>query len=327
MRDVSLVVPVRNEERTIQGLIDSISLQTVLPREAIFVDGGSKDDTKKIIKDNIGKASFRIKLIELESAFPGEGRNRGVKESDFDLIAFTDAGIKLDRKWLEGLLRPIEEDSAIDCVYGAYEPVVDSFIKECSLIAYVPPKEAAGGKMFRTNFIASSLFKKKVFENAGGFPPFRAAEDKIFMDRVKSFGANIFYTDKAKVYWEIPDSIIGIFNRFREFSTHDILAGRSRDWHYSVFRLYGVMSLLLFLGFSINPLFLWGIAGLVVMRIAKILYRHRLDLKPQFFLDPKYIPTILLIVLVTDIAMFLGTIRYVMRYVKSAPIPKISKVR
>ena len=53
MKDVSIVVPVRDEERTIQALIDSISEQTVLPGEAIFVDGGSRDDTKKIINDNI----------------------------------------------------------------------------------------------------------------------------------------------------------------------------------------------------------------------------------------------------------------------------------
>src|SRR3989338_2187114 len=114
MRDVSLVVPVRNEEKTIQQLIDSIAIQTVLPREAIFVDGGSQDNTKRIIRDNIGRVSFQLKLIETEKAFPGQARNLGVRESSFGLVAFTDAGIRLDQEWLAELLRPTLEDETID---------------------------------------------------------------------------------------------------------------------------------------------------------------------------------------------------------------------
>lgn len=317
MKDVSLIVPVRDEEGTIERLIDSISLQTVLPGEAIFVDGGSKDNTKKIIKEMAREASFAIKLIEVEDAFPGEGRNLGVKESSFDLIAFTDAGIKLDKRWLEELILPMEEDGTIDCVYGAYEPIVDSFVKECSLIAYIPAKEEVGGKIFRTNFIASSLFKKKVFEDVGGFPPFRAAEDKIFMDRVKEAGARIYYTDKAKVYWEIPASIIGIFNRFSEFSSHDILAGRARDWHWSIFRTYTILLALLFLGIFIDRLFLLGTIGIWLSRLARIFYKKRENFRLKFISDIRYFLTISYIVLVTDAALFCGTMRYLkVRYAK-----------
>lgn len=310
MKSVSMVIPVKNEEKTVQALVDSIVAQTVLPAEVVFVDGGSSDRTRDIIKDNAGRYAFDVRLIELERAYPGEGRNAGLKEAKCDLVAFTDAGIKLGKRWLEELTRPVDIDDGIDVVYGAYEPVIDSFLKECSLFAYIPPRERVDGKTFRTNFIASSLFSKSACDRAGHFPPFRAAEDKIFMENVKKSGAKIAYTDKAIVRWEIPGTIGGIFKRFREFSYHDILAGRAKDWHYSILRTYGLSVLFLALGSLVNPVFFWGAALLWLTRIFNLYYRRRVDLKAKFMFDPRYVLTICFIVLLTDLALFCGSARY-----------------
>jgi glycosyltransferase involved in cell wall biosynthesis len=318
MAKVSLVVPVKNEEESVQGLIDSIAGGTLLPDEAIFVDGGSRDRTASIIKENREKAPFRIRLIETKKAYPGEGRNIGVSHSVNKLIAFTDGGIRLDRRWLEEIASPMEEDGTIEAVYGAYEPEIDSFMKECSLIAYIPPKDKIGGKAFRTNFIASSLFKKRACQRVGGFPAFRAGEDKIFMDKARELGAKIHYTDKALVYWQIPGSIKGIFNRFREFSTYDILAGRAKDWHYSVFRVYTVLLAFFLLGYLVNHLFFWGILAVCILRLAHIFFKKKESFKAKFLLDPRYLFGIAFIVLITDIALFCGSLKYLrMRYEKN----------
>lgn len=311
MKSISMVIPVKNEEDTIGALIGSISRQTALPVEAIFVDGGSSDRTVDIIKENENKFPFDIRLIEAKKAYPGEARNIGINAAKCDLIAFTDAGITLDKRWLEELIRPMDIDDSVDAVYGAYEPVIDSFLKECSLIAYIPPKERVDGKIFRTDFIASSLLRKEACYKAGRFPPFRAAEDRIFMENVKKSGANIAHTDRAVVRWEVPGTIEGIFRRFREFSYHDIVAGRARDWHYSVFKTYGLLCVFLLLGIFVDPIFLWGIAFLWVLRLMNIYNKRRTELKPKFLFDPRYIFTIFFIVLVTDIALFSGSAKYI----------------
>jgi len=320
MEKVSLIIPLKDEEKSVQGLIDSISLQTVLPDEVIFVDGGSRDRTKAIIQDNLGKLTFNTRLIAVKKAYPGEARNIGIEESRHGLIAFTDGGITLDKKWLEELAQGVKKDVLTDVVYGAYEPVLDSFMKECSLIAYIPPKEKVGeGMAFRTNFIASSIFKKSICRKAGGFPSFRAAEDKVFMDKVRASGARIFYTDKAVAYWQIAGSLKAIFKRFSMYSAHDILAGRARDWHYSIFRTYAMFFVFLLLGISINPVFFWGILLLWIVRLGHIFYKRRDDLKLKFLLNPRYVFGIMLIVLVTDIALFWGSLKYLrVRYEKHA---------
>jgi len=310
MENISLVIPLKDEEEIIQGLIDSIKAQTVLPDEVIFVDAGSGDKTKFIVKNNLKKVPFKIKLVEMRKAYPGEARNVGIKESSCELIAFTDGGITLDKWWLKELMRPLKIDGSVDVVYGVFKPVVNSFIKECSLIAYIPAGEKIGDMNLRTNSIASSLFKKSMCERAGGFPSFRAAEDKIFMDKVKNAGAKISYTDKAIAYWEIPGSINGIFRRFTEFSAHDIFAGKAGDWHYSVFRTYGIFLLLFLLGVFVNRFFFWGIFILWLMRIARIFFKKRKDFEIKFLADLRYLFVIAFIVLVTDIALFCGSMKY-----------------
>ena len=81
MEKVSLVVPLKDEEKTAQALIDSIGAQTLLPDDVIFVDGGSRDRTKLVIKENIDKVPYELRLIETQKAYPGEARNIGIKES------------------------------------------------------------------------------------------------------------------------------------------------------------------------------------------------------------------------------------------------------
>jgi len=308
---ISVVIPVKDEERGIQSLINALKGQTFLPFEVIFVDGGSTDNTRDIIKRNMPLKEFSLRLVEKERAYPGEGRNEGVKEAKGDIIAFIDGGIIPDKDWLKELAAPVLKDNSVCIVYGAYEPVIDSFIKECSNMAFVPPRTMTGGKTIRTDFIASSLFKKEVVEEAGYFPPFRAAEDKIFMENAAKLSLKTVYAPDAVVKWEIPSSIAGIYRRFTLFSFHDIIAGRMKDWHFSVMRTYALMFALYALGNFVDPFFFLGIALVWLVRIAKAFVSRKYDFKLKYLVNPAYFLTIILIVFVTDIAMFSGCIKYI----------------
>jgi glycosyltransferase involved in cell wall biosynthesis len=51
---VSIITIVFNGEKHLQQTINSVAVQTYRKIEYIIVDGGSNDDTIKIIKDNVG---------------------------------------------------------------------------------------------------------------------------------------------------------------------------------------------------------------------------------------------------------------------------------
>ena len=46
---ISLVIPVFNESKSIASLLQTIESQSRLPDEVIFTDGGSTDNTVKLI--------------------------------------------------------------------------------------------------------------------------------------------------------------------------------------------------------------------------------------------------------------------------------------
>jgi len=311
MPGITLVIPVKNEAATIGPLAGSIMRQTLQPAEVIFVDGGSVDGTPAAAEAALRNASFKTRVIKLERAYPGEGRNAGIENAENPLIAFTDGGIVLDSGWLEALVRRFDEVPGCDAVYGRYEPVIDSFLKECSLMAYVPAAEKIGTGYMRTNFIASSLFRKEACLKAGGFPPYRAAEDKLFMDKVRETGARIAYTAGAVVYWQISGTVRGIFKRFCEFSAHDIMAGRARDWHHSVFRSYAIMLFFLAAGLIFNKALMLAAPAVFAARVILLYVRKRRDVRLKYAANPLHWAVTAFILLVTDAALFCGSVKYI----------------
>lgn len=261
--EVSVVVPVLNEEATIFQLLESLWVQTRPAAEIILVDGGSTDRTLRTAEGYLLRG-MPLKILRLERAFPGEGRNHGAAAAKNNLIAFTDAGVQVNSRWLEKLIEPMERDASVDVVYGHLEPITDTFFKECAALAFVPAPADRGGVRIRAPFIVSSLMKRAVWEEVDGFPPYRAAEDLIFMEAIEKKNFKIAYAPEAVAYWQIPDDWARTFWRFADYSRHNLIARRARYWHYGVARLYGASAIFLVLALVHSPVWtLLPVAGLV----------------------------------------------------------------
>jgi glycosyltransferase involved in cell wall biosynthesis len=300
---------VKDEENSIGILLNSLQEQTRKPDEIIITDGGSTDRTIDIIGSYIAKG-IPIKLIKADHAYPGRGRNLAIESSTSDWIAMTDGGIRLDKNWLRNLLGPLQERRDLDGIYGNYEPSVNSFFKECLAIVFVPAPTLLNGKKMRSHFIASSLMKKDVWRAVGGFPDFRAAEDRIFMENVEKEGFRMGTSNDAKVLWDIPANFKATFKRFSLFSMHDIKAGRFMDWHRGVIFMYLWGVVLVFLGITVSPL-CYLILLLSILRRSSNLIREKLEgthLTWGMYINRLALVTIIMIWI--DIAMFWGMGRY-----------------
>ena len=286
---ISLVIPCKNEAGSLPGLIKSIQDQTRKPDEVIFVDTGSTDNSQVIIRVN------RFRLIET-SASIGNARNIGVENATGNLIAFTDCGIILDKNWLYELEK---SHSLFDrkCVFGTYEPIIDNYIQEMSLYAYIEPEDPTKSHM-RTNFIASSLFDRSVFDSVK-FPDLNAGEDRIFIKMIKNtFEGELEYCLKAKVKWSIPHTAREILRRFIRLSYYDIEAGLI-SWHKRVIIYFFIM-----LFFTMKGLWYIAIILYIIRTLKKILSNYTMPfgnaLKIKNFL------VILYLIFITDIACLIG---------------------
>src|SRR5438045_6409195 len=104
---VSLVATVLNEVDSLPRLFASIDEQTRPPHEIVVVDGGSSDGTWPTLERWAEAAPNRIALRE-PGANISRGRNLAIERATGDVIAVTDAGVRLDARWLERLVGALE---------------------------------------------------------------------------------------------------------------------------------------------------------------------------------------------------------------------------
>ncbi len=242
--NISVIIPVRNEEKTIGPLLDSLLKQTLAPAEIVITDGGSTDTTPQIVTDYRERGA-PIQLIRERAALPGRGRNLAAAAALNEWIAFIDAGTRPESTWLEFLAEPLKFSSDADVVYGAYEPVTDTLFKECAAIAYVPPPTVTDAETMRTRSIVSALMRKSVWATVLGFPEdLRSAEDLLFLDKIDAAGFRIVYASKAVVHWNIQPGFWKTFKRFVTYSRNNIRAGLWRSWQARIYSRYAVLLLL-----------------------------------------------------------------------------------
>ncbi len=302
---VALIIPVFNEHKTIAALIRTIREQTYPPAEVILVDGGSTDDTAQLATD-LTKDDPRFQIIRTERAMPGKGRNIGAAHTRCEWIAFTDAGITLDKHWLELLVQKKEEDPNAAIVYGNFSPQVYGIFDKCAAIAYVPPMRPGA---IRTRSIASCLLKKEVWEKTGGFPDWRATEDLVFMEKADQLGFRYATAPDAIVYWQLRPGLGSTFKKFELYSQFNVWAGRQAYWHYGIGRQYLVMLAFLMLGIFLKWYFLLAIPLWASARVLKRTWSHRYEYGTATLLNPGVFFMVMLITISIDLATFSGWLK------------------
>ena len=98
---VSVIIPTYNRSGFLKSAIDSVLAQSFRDYELIVVDDGSTDDTLALVR-SYGEA---LVYINQDNRGPSAARNRGIKASRGELIAFLDSD---DRWHPEKLLIQVE---------------------------------------------------------------------------------------------------------------------------------------------------------------------------------------------------------------------------
>jgi len=305
---VSLVIPMRNEEQSIGRLLNSIKGQILQPDEVILVDGGSTDRTVELAHMFIADDP-RYQVIEAGPATPGRGRNVGCKAARFDWFAFTDAGIELEPNWLYELVKAAVSDPQAEVVYGNLEPMQDTFFTRCAAMTYVSARTPMNGKLIRGIFIASSLFHRSILEKAGWFPDMRAGEDHILFNAVRDGKFKVIRAPQAEAWWSLQPDTRSTFARFRNYSYHNVMAGRLREWHMGVARNYFIIAVILVAAYVWNAQLAWLALLLQAARAAKYIYQRRRGLPFFDVVNPAQFLMVFWIATVIDIATFVGWVQ------------------
>lgn len=270
---VSVCITVLNEEKNIGELLEFLLNQKTKPDEVVVVDGGSSDKTVEIIK-HFEKKDKRVRLLE-EKSTRAEGRNLAVEIARNEIIAMTDAGCVPEKVWLGRLIEPFKNEK-VDMVAGFYKMGGDSPIQRASSVFLGTKSEN-----FDVNFLPSTrsvAFRKELWERVGGFPEGLkgTAEDTVFTHKALKSGTNIARVKNARVGWEMPRNLSGVFKKMQDYAKGDVQS--KLFWHRQkkltshnikvlfVFFRYLIGLILIFMAFK-NPLLWYLVIFLLIFYI------------------------------------------------------------
>jgi GT2 family glycosyltransferase len=106
---VSVIIPTYNRVKDVDGCLDSVTVQTTLPKEVIIVDDSDNDEIENLIeqrKDEFNEKDMVLKYIRNEKEKSLTiARNIGIENATGDIILFLDDDVILDKDYIKEILK------------------------------------------------------------------------------------------------------------------------------------------------------------------------------------------------------------------------------
>lgn len=226
----------------------------------MIADGGSRDGTVERLRER-GMSEARIRFLEV----PGNrsvGRNAAVRAGTGAVIACTDAGVDVDREWLERITRPFETDPRVDVVAGFYRASGETAFERAAGVVSAPALEEIDLDRFLPS-TRSIAFRRAAFERVGGFDErLWHNEDTPFALALKEAGCVFAFAPDAVVRWRPRGTLRAFVHQHRRFGIGDGEA-RVQGWFYRTLAMkYAMGGALFAAGFWFRPA--WWLLGLGV---------------------------------------------------------------
>lgn len=296
--EVSVIIPVYNEEKHIEKCIQSILKQTypMDDMEVIFVDGSSTDRTREILQQHIRENPHKIRLLDNPKQTVPYAMNIGIRNSTGKYIIRMDAHSEYPDDYISKCVLILDE-LGVDNVGGlaiakGSGSVGNAFAKVLS------SRFGVGNSSFRTNAdsgyvdtVPFGAFRREVFSRYGLYDErLTRNQDYELNYRIRKHGGRIYLDSTIHLIYYCRDTLPGILRQSYENGKWNVITWKlcpgSMSLRHFVPLLFIVALVSLPMLSLVEPLFMWpfvgvlGIYGLIDLLEAASLATNAM----QFFL-------------------------------------------
>jgi cellulose synthase/poly-beta-1,6-N-acetylglucosamine synthase-like glycosyltransferase len=218
---ISVLVPVRNEERHLERCLYSLASQDY-PRdrfEVLVIDGASTDRTREFAARFAAESTLAVRLLQNPRRLPAAGMNIGLDEARGDVIVRLDGHAHAAPDFLRRSVQALE-DTRADCVGGVIESDGDTPVGEAIALA-MSSRFGVGGASFRvggegpTDTVAFGAYRREVFVRIGGFAEdIDKGEDDEFNFRLLDAGGTIMLVPGIRTGYTVRDDLPGLWRQY-----------------------------------------------------------------------------------------------------------------
>ena len=262
---ISVVVPVRNEARSIQRTLGQLADQDYDPRkfEILVIDGQSTDGTPALVEE-FASHYPNVRLLNNPKRLSSAARNLGVKAARGELILIVDGHCEMENERLLSNVADAFQRSGAECL-GRPQPLELSgatalqraiAAARSSWLGHHPASHIYSS---REGFVPAAsvavAYRRSVFDRVGYFDEiFDACEDYELNTRIDRAGLRCYFTPDIAVRYRPRNSLAALFRQLVRYGRGRVLLMRR---HADTLSLTTLLPALWVLGCVLGAVVAW----------------------------------------------------------------------
>ena len=222
-REISVILPVLNEEKYLEDSVNSILSQNFNGAiEVILAVGPSQDDTMKIAK-SIQARDARVVVVENPTGRTAAGLNLAIASARYSIIVRVDGHSQIPIDYCETAFQILNETGAVN-VGGIMAAEGVSLFERAVARAMRSPlgvgasRFHTGGGAGESDTVYLGCFRKEALLAVGGFDErFTRAQDWELNFRLRQSGGVVYFDPRLKVTYRPRSTIKALAKQYFEY--------------------------------------------------------------------------------------------------------------
>ena len=222
VRHISVVIPMRNEERRIAHVLEDVAAQDFQGElEVLVADGRSTDRSLERLRAAAAQIGLPVMVIDNPERVVAAGLNACIRRAKGDLIVRLDCKSRYPRDYLRRLAETAELTGAWN-VGGVLAPEGETTVARAVATAMDGPfggmgwsRDDKSSAPVEVDTVYCGAFRPEAFIRTGSFDAsVRDDHDEDFNLRLRRAGGRVVLDPNVRVSYRPPDSLAAVFGRY-----------------------------------------------------------------------------------------------------------------